>query len=423
MRRSPRVPGILLLVAVGSALGRAGTPSSSQAALEFIEPCVGVEVTAESAPVRLAGTVVATVAKGRRFGVRQRKDDAYEIHVFSGRTLRHGWVEAKQVRELADADVDLAAEALKIAKELNPAADVAALEAQVEALTAKVTGAAQDAKTPMARFQAISRVLFRDERFGYQKAAHPLDRVLAHKRGNCLSLSLLYIAVARDLRMPLRGVSVPKHAFVRYDDGRERFNIEASMGGILVSDAFLRRRHGKPVGTPPKLLSHLELVGLLLSQTANDLALRGERKRACKLFARAAELAPRSSEGYHNWGTCLLGMNRNAQAADKFARAVQCDPRKLAARSSWAVALSKMGQTRSACEQLARVVQADPRYADAWFNWGTTLLRMHRPAEAREKFTKAVALKPQLKPMVDDMLRQTARSEFDNRTWRPSYRQ
>ena len=381
----------------------------------FLPPCPGVVV-------RLAGTVVATVARGRRFGVRQAKAGAYEIQVFSGRTLRHGWIEARHVRELRNADVDLAGEALAIAQELNPAADVAALRARVDALRARVTKAAEGAATPTARFRVISRVLFREERFRYQKAAHPLDRVLEHRTGNCLSLSLLYMAVARDLRMPLCGVSVPKHAFVRYDDGAGRFNIEPSMGGILVSDAYLRDRYGGKDRPPPKLLSHLELVGVALSQMASDLALRGDHPRAHKLFARAAELTPRNSETYHNWGNCLLALTRNAQAADLFARAVQCDPRNLGARTAWAVALSKLGQTRSACEQFARVVEAHPTHADAWFNWGTTLLRMGRVAEARAKFARAIALKPQLRSLADDMLRHVGSGEFDSRTWQPQRR-
>ena len=394
--------------------GKAGAPDFT-----LLPPCPGIEVTAERAKVTLARTTVATVAKGRRFGVREQKADAFEIQVFSGKTLRYGWIAATDVRALADADVDLAAEALAIAKELTPTADVAALQAQVDALTAKVTKAAEGANAPLAKARAVQRVLFRQERFAYQKAAHPMDGVLEQKRGNCLSLSLLYLAVSRELDLPLRGVSVPKHAFLRCEDAAKPFWIEPSMGGILVSDSYVRGRYGGKGKTPPKLLSHLELIGLVLSQTANDLALKGDRKRACTLFARAAELAPRNGENYNNWGSCLLTLDRNPQAAAMLARAVECDPSNLGARSSWAVALSKMGQTRSAAAQFARITEIDPRHGDAWFNWGTTLLRMGQTGEAREKFAKAVALKPQLKPYVDDMLRQSP-GQFDNRTWEPS---
>ena len=219
----------------------------------------------------------------------------------------------------------------------------------------------------------------------------------------------------------MRAVTVPKHAFVRYDDGKLRLNLEPSMGGPAVSDAWVRRRYHKPGGAPPKLLSHLEIVGVLMSQTANNLALGGERERACALFARAAELAPRNSETYHNWGTNLLTLKKNAQAADKFARSVACDPGNTASHYSWAVALANMGQRRSACEHFARVVKADPKSANAFYNWGITLLQMNRRVEASEKFRKAVAIDPSLGPMVDRMESLFGRTGFDNRTWGPSH--
>ncbi|MFW6163281.1 MAG: transglutaminase family protein [Planctomycetota bacterium] len=397
----------------------AAASAQAPAELEFLPPCQGIEVTAEEAAVRLAGTVVATLKRGRRLGALESRDDAHKVQVFSGRTLRHGWIEAGHVRVLGDGDVDLAAEALGVAKKLNLEADVPALLAQVAALREKVTEAAQGARGPQARFRAIRRVLFREEGFRYHKGAHRLDRVLSEKMGNCISLSLLYLAVARDLGMPLRAVSVPKHAFVRYDDGRRRFNIEASITGVRISDAYVRRRYVQKGRPAPKLLSDLELVGMMMGQAGNDLALRGEHERAHELFARAVELAPRSSETYHNWGSCLLALRRNPQAADKFARAVRCDPGNVGARNAWAVALSKMGQTRSACQQLARIVEADPRHADAWFNWGTTLLRMGKARQAREKFARAVALKPELEPLAEEMLDQAPSGEFDTRTWEP----
>lgn len=46
--------------------------------------------------------------------------------------------------------------------------------------------------------------------------------------GSCASIPVLHIAVGRRLGYPLRLVRVPSHLFARWDDGSERFNIEAS---------------------------------------------------------------------------------------------------------------------------------------------------------------------------------------------------
>ena len=127
----PAPDAALLLTVFLSVVARAAAPGHEP--MSFLEPCVGIEVVARQAAVTLAGVTVATVARGRRFGVRKRREGAYEVQVFSGRTLRHGWIESEAVRELTSADVDLAAEALRIAKELNPKVDLAACTARIDA--------------------------------------------------------------------------------------------------------------------------------------------------------------------------------------------------------------------------------------------------------------------------------------------------
>ncbi|MCK5171750.1 MAG: transglutaminase family protein [Planctomycetes bacterium] len=47
-----------------------------------------------------------------------------------------------------------------------------------------------------------------------------LHTVLDKRRGYCLSLSVLYLSIAERIGMPLYGVVVPGHFFVRYDDGK-----------------------------------------------------------------------------------------------------------------------------------------------------------------------------------------------------------
>ena len=406
----------LLDLAVGAAAGRGA--GARKPAVRYLEPCEGVAVVWEQAPVKLANTVVATVERGRRFGVMERKGDLFRIQVFTGKNLRYGWIQARHVRRLANADVDLAAEALQIARELNPKVDVAACRARVAALAAKVRAAAQGAPAAAAKLQAIRRVLFGEERFAFEISAHAFDAVLAHKRGNCLSLSVLTLSLARELKLPLCAVVVPKHAFVRYDDGRQHFNVEPSMGGVFVGDAYVKGRC-RGAGGVPKLLSHMELVGLMMAQAANDLYKRGQHARAATLFARAVELAPVHSETYHNWGTALLAMKKPALACDKFARAVQVNPRAAASLYTWGVALATMGERTWACEKFARAVEADPRSATAYYNWGLTLLQMGKRTDGLAKLRQAVALSPGLKPQVEELLRAVQHRPSDVPAGRP----
>ena len=377
--------------------------AAERPAVRFLAPCPGVVVVSERAPVELGGKVIAKVERGRRFGVMEREGDLFRIQAFTGKNLRYGWLHARHVKPLANADVDLVAEAIAVARELNPTLDAATCKARVDAMAHKATRAATALSTPAGKLRAIARVLFRDERFGFHLSSHAIDQVLARRKGNCLSLSVLYLSLARGLKLPLAAVSVPRHALVRYDDGHHPINIEPSMGGVFVPDAYVGQRCARS-GSGPKLLSHLELVGVMKAQAATDLYTRGDHARANALFARAVELAPTHSETYHNWGTALLALCKPALACDKFARAVRIDPRAAPSLYSWGVALSMMREPAWACDKFARAIEIDPRSAKAHYNWGVVLLQMGKRSEALAKLRQAVALSPALKPQVEKLL-------------------
>jgi len=399
---SGSIVGLAVAMAtLGSAVAR-GAETPRHPTKGYTPPSEAVVVAAEEAPVELGGTVVAKVKRGRRLGVRKQREGAFQVQVFTGRNLRHGWVDARHVKVVADGEIDLAREALLAAREVRPKLDVAACHARLDALTARAAKAAQAAATPAARVQAIGRHLFGAERCRYEAKAHYLSDVIDRRRGNCLSLSLLYVLVGRRLKMPMRVVTVPKHAFVRYDDGQRRWNIEASMGGMMVSDEYVRRRRLRH-GVAPKLMSDLEVVAAMLAQAGNDLSTQGAGTRACELFATAAELAPRNSQTYHNWGTALLARNQRAQACDKFSRALQLTPHVAETYYTWGVALAKLGEHEWACEKFASAAKADPTSPHAYFNWGIALLQLRKPREADEKLDKAVALLPALKPQVQKL--------------------
>ncbi len=61
--------------------------------------------------------------------------------------------------------------------------------------------------------------------------ASDLALVLERREGNCLGLSILYLALARRLGAPFWGVACPEHYFVRFEDEKMRFNVELTMSG------------------------------------------------------------------------------------------------------------------------------------------------------------------------------------------------
>ena len=52
------------------------------------------------------------------------------------------------------------------------------------------------------------------------------------RQGTCSSLPVLHVAVGRQLGYPLKLVTTKGHLFVRWEDAKERFNVEAAGNGV-----------------------------------------------------------------------------------------------------------------------------------------------------------------------------------------------
>ncbi len=99
--------------------------------------------------------------------------------------------------------------------------------------------------SPREKIAVLNRVLLADRHVGYLSNLYWRDATLAaavlRSNGNCLSTSTLYVLAGETLGLPIRLVIVPRHAFARWDDGKDRINIETTSGGQeFPDDRYLR---------------------------------------------------------------------------------------------------------------------------------------------------------------------------------------
>ena len=123
---------------------------------------------------------------------------------------------------------------------------------------------------PVGDFEANNR-FFADSRDVF------LNGLLAGERrmGTCASLPVLYVAVGRRLGYPLKLVPSKNHLFVRWEDSRERFNVDATAQGMNLHDDDHYRRWPFPISREEE-----QTFGYLKSLTPAEelttfLALRG----------------------------------------------------------------------------------------------------------------------------------------------------
>ena len=129
--------------------------------------------------------------------------------------------------ELPTQQVRLDCAALHLARDVYPTLDIrrhlATLDALAEELAALRPGLASN-----LRYDAMRAVLVEthgltgNQRDYYHPDNSYLNRVLDTRRGTPISLSIVWIEVARRLKWPVAGVGLPGHFLVRFDDP-ERF--------------------------------------------------------------------------------------------------------------------------------------------------------------------------------------------------------
>src|SRR3972149_11504236 len=146
-------------------------------------------------------------------------------------------IKLNPVWEINTTDASLATTALKIAKESYPEIDIEYYLKKIENIIENIKTSLRDETEPEQILKTMNIVLFNELQFKYVQTGNleyiSLNKVLDTKIGNCVGLSILYLCLAEGLHLPIYGVSVPEHIFVRYDDGDFRRNIETGYEGMF----------------------------------------------------------------------------------------------------------------------------------------------------------------------------------------------
>jgi len=152
-----------------------------------------------------------------------------------------------------DAQIDLAHAALLIATEEYPELDVAAYRARLDAM-GQTLGDRLAAAGPLERVQKNSRYLFQEEGFRgntedyYDPRNSFLNEVLDRRTGIPISLSTIYIEVARRAGLVVEGVGLPGHFIVRVASGEADFLVDPYHGGALLSHDDCQKRLDRVYG-------------------------------------------------------------------------------------------------------------------------------------------------------------------------------
>ncbi|MCD6393764.1 MAG: tetratricopeptide repeat protein [Planctomycetes bacterium] len=224
-----------------------------------------------------------------------------------------------------------------------------------------------------------------------------LHSVLDKRRGYCLSLSVLYLALGERLGLPLYGVVVPGHFFVRYDNGDVRFNIETTNKGGIADDQHYRRKFNIPVPNDSIYLENLnprQTLGCLFTNFASIYNDMDNTAQALAAIKQAVSINPSLAEARTNLGNIYLKMGRSQDAADQYRKSLQLNDNDAKTHNNLGNVYSRLDKLNQAILSYEHSISRDPNFAAAYKNLANAYLRKEWYSMAIKNARTALQLEP-----------------------------
>ena len=271
--------------------------------------------------------------------------------------------------------IDLTETLILISKDWSPSLKEKPLRDEIDQLVASVKNQLKPENTAQETVDLLRRVIHHEKKYRYTDQVDDqgmpinpdelfLHGMLKSKHGYCMNLSLLYLIIGDQLNLPLHGIGLPNHFFVRYGSGNDRINIETTESGATYPDSFYESRFGLKFGakTPffTQSLNKKQTLGAYLSNVGMVYYKISRPQKAIFYLKAATEINPLSIEAHNNLAN-IYGETRKRELA---------------------------------VQQYQKALQADPNNAPTLFNLGQTYVKLSKPDRAIETFLQATQIEP-----------------------------
>lgn len=236
----------------------------------------------------------------------------------------------------------LAEGALILAAEIRPELDVDASLEKITGLVERAQPLVEAADSPSEAVGALNHALFEIEKFRGNQEAYDdprnsdLEIVLARRRGIPITLSVLYVEVARRLGLEAYGVGFPGHFLCKVlgiqDVPTRELIVDPFFGRILSLEECadrVRAAAGEDVSLDPSWLRPVSARDIYV-RMLNNLKLlylrEGDGLGALGCFDRILLLAPEAAQEFRDRGFLLERMDCIHAAIDDFSRFLELDP-------------------------------------------------------------------------------------------------
>lgn len=313
---------------------------------------------------------------------------------FCNRKLKgYNLLDEKEILQLAPEEIDLSRALL-----VSQGSDIERLEAIFDIMTLHIQARLKDGAGHLEMIDAMTNFIF--DEMGFRFPPHnsstaeidkftSLPSVVDARKGVCLGVSILYLAIAQRLGLPLEIITPPGHIFVRYEGIGGPFNIETTARGIHPPDRtyfnleYLQLTHR----------SIKEVVGMAHINEASISFQAGNYEKALFLYQKALPYMPEDPLLHELMGYIYLLMGNDTEARSFFAKA-ELKPTSFAAdwlegkcdRDSIALLFKKEDKTRDKTlafrKEIEKTLEKWPEFKSGWFYHAVTSLELGRMKDA-----------------------------------------
>jgi regulator of sirC expression with transglutaminase-like and TPR domain len=230
--------------------------------------------------------------------------------------------------------IELDHAALEVARLEYPDLDVVHYIRTLDHHAASIADRALDLSDGQCFVEAANQYLFgeiglRGNNDDYYNPSNTLlNRVLDTGLGLPISLSVVYIEIARRLAKPVIGIGLPGHFVVYYDDGDYSTYIDPFHGGALLDIAGCCEL-AQVDSLDPSMLAPADrrsIVMRMINNLRNSYFSRQEPAKAERVLRLLIEASPESPEEHKQLGVALMQQERMAESLQSFQRYLELFP-------------------------------------------------------------------------------------------------
>ena len=231
--------------------------------------------------------------------------------------------------ERPDSAIDLGHAALAIAQAEYPNLEIDPYLARIQLLAASVHDRAGKESDPYRVLAATNYVLFTQEGFQgnrddyYDPKNSFLNEVMERRKGIPITLSVLYIEVARRAGLTLHGLAFPGHFLVKYGGNAEEIIVDPFHGGEVRTlgdlEEMLDGLYRGKIAFQPEFLAPVSKSQILQRMLSNLKAIylrQGDFLRALSVAERLVILEPNSAGEIRDRGLLYLKLECFSQALE-----------------------------------------------------------------------------------------------------------